>query len=40
MSEYLARIGVTRSKSPISVNIVEADYKGFYAGIWNATSLG
>ncbi len=39
-SEYLAQIGATLSKSPISVNIIEADYKNFYLGIWNATSLG
>lgn len=39
-SEYLGRIGPIFSKSPISVNFVEADYKGFYGGIWNSTSLG
>lgn len=39
-SEYLARIGVILSTSPVSINFVEADYKDFYGGVWNATSLG
>jgi len=39
-SEYLAKTGKIFSKSPISVNIVEADYKDFYGGIWSVTSLG
>lgn len=38
-SEYLARSGATFSKDPIWVNIVEADYKGFYLGVWNSTGL-
>lgn len=39
-SQYLSRSGKIFSKSPILVNIAEGDYKDFYLGTWNATSLG
>ena len=39
-SEYLAKIGVILSDSPVSISFVEANYKDFYGGLWNATTLG
>ncbi len=38
-SKYIGRIGAIFSDKPISVNIVEIDYKDFYLGTWNATGL-
>ncbi len=38
-SQYLGRIGAVFSDKPISVNIIEVDYKDFYLGAWNATGL-